>query len=132
MLSIFNTSAGQKCTWESSGTRAALLVVLSARPGFRSGASSSASSAGFESAWLRFSAGKERPVCRGLVSLLRWDQRSLCSGVAGLGGGGEEQGRVASSVLLFLLFLSLLWPFKAAEVVGSAEGFVGPAVLLTL
>lgn len=35
---------------------------------------------------------------------------------------------MASSVLLFLLFLSLLWP---SEAVGSAEGFVGPAVLLT-
>lgn len=68
----------------------------------------------------------------GLVSLLCWAQRSPGCGVTGLAGGGEEQGHAASSILLFLPFLSLLWPFEAAEVVGSAEGFVGLAVLLTL
>lgn len=44
----------------------------------------------------------------GLVSLLRWAQRSPDSGVTGLAGDGEEQGHAASSILLFLPFLSLL------------------------
>ncbi|XP_069662357.1 histone deacetylase 7 isoform X4 [Haliaeetus albicilla] len=61
MLSIFNTSAGQKCTWESSGSRVALLIVLPARLGFGSNASSSASSLGFESAWPHFSAAAVNP-----------------------------------------------------------------------
>lgn len=122
MLSIFNPSAGQKHTWEPSGSRAALLIALPARPGFGSDASSSAS--GSEGARPRSSAGKERPVCARLVSPLRWAQRSPCFTVLGLGDGGKEQGPVASSVLLFLLFLSLLRPFEAAEAAGSAEEFV--------
>lgn len=39
---------------------------------------------------------------------------------------------MASSVLLFLLFLSLLWPFEAAEAVGSTDRFVGLALSLIL
>ncbi|XP_054039276.1 histone deacetylase 7 isoform X1 [Rissa tridactyla] len=59
MLSIFNPSAGQKRTWEPSGSRAALLVALPARPGFGSNASSSAS--GSEGARPRSSAAAVNP-----------------------------------------------------------------------
>ncbi|XP_040395286.1 histone deacetylase 7 isoform X3 [Cygnus olor] len=54
-------SAGQKCSWEPSGSGAAGLAALPARPGFGHDASGSASSVCCRSAWAPFAAAAVNP-----------------------------------------------------------------------
>lgn len=104
-FSIFNTSTGQKM---HSGTFREQSSSCCLR-----GRASGATPAAQRAAWALKAPGpgvwqvKRSQVCPGLVSLLRWAQRSPCVRVRGPGSGGKEQGHVASAVL-FLLFHSLL------------------------
>lgn len=91
MVSIFNPSAGQKCTWECSGSRAAPAQQLGE---------------GLAPLW----ASKEGPGCGGMVPLPR--------GALGVVAGAETSGIIHP--LISLPLQVWLWPQLCAAHPGIA------------